>query len=462
MKLAPGILIVGSAFGIHALELKPVVEIEEDVYTYTSANNGAGPEWCAGSTCLVRSGTELYASGLETVPDAKPLNNCRWLLFHRGSNNWERVWVDEGRTREPSPMVAFQDGRVFVSANPTLGSGAQPNGGPARPEIFQFTTGAGTPKPMSLLPTWQGTPAFREHSYRSFAADGKASELILFQNIDYTHAEWTFRDQTGKWSARGQLKWPWGAEYDQPEPIRICYPNVVIQDRTVHFFGVSDVHEPYKAWRDYKRELTGKQWDYDFRRLFYTWTRDITQAPFADWVEIASRDRTCGRLWPCDLWVAPNGDVHLLWTEHALDERLRAKFFPDAKQSDALNHAILRDGKIVQRQALVESSEGAPGLIASAARFHVTPDQRLFVVFRVGGTAATGANVSENRLVELLPDGAMSAMVRIAFQKTFTSYFTATVRAGSMPSYAIELLGQREGSPNTISYAKVTLHPHRP
>ena len=65
------------AFAITALtaELKPVVEAEEDVYTYTAANNGAGPMWCAGSTCLVRIGESVFASGLETIPDAPPLNN---------------------------------------------------------------------------------------------------------------------------------------------------------------------------------------------------------------------------------------------------------------------------------------------------------------------------------------------------------------------------------------------------
>lgn len=96
-----------------------------------------------------------------------------------------------------------------------------------------------------------------------------------------------------------------GAEYDKPEPVRICYPNVAVHDRAVHFFGVSDIIEPYKAWRDFKRELTGQQWDYDFRRLFYTWTRDITKEPFNKWVEIASRDKTCGRVFPGDLWLAP-------------------------------------------------------------------------------------------------------------------------------------------------------------
>ena len=135
--------------------------------------------------------------------------------------------------------------------------------------------------PVTLTPVWHGEPKFSEHSYRSFAADGAGRELILFQNIGYTHAEWTFRDRAGTWSAQGQLKWPWGAEYDQPEPIRVCYPNVAVRDRAVHFFGVSDVVEPYKAWREFKRELTGQQWDYDFRRLFYTWTRDVTREPEA-------------------------------------------------------------------------------------------------------------------------------------------------------------------------------------
>src|SRR6266850_7986406 len=96
------------AIAASATGLKPGVEAEEDVYSYTPANNGAGPMWCAGSTCLVRVGDKLFASGLETVADAKPLNNCRWMLFHFSSKGWERVRVDDGRTREPSPLAAFQ------------------------------------------------------------------------------------------------------------------------------------------------------------------------------------------------------------------------------------------------------------------------------------------------------------------------------------------------------------------
>jgi hypothetical protein len=459
MKAAFAALVLCASASARAAGLAPVVEIEEDVYTYTNANNGAGPMWCSGSTSLVRVGDEVFASGLETIPDAKPLNNRRWVLFRRGAKGWERVWMDTGRTREPSPLAAFHDGRVFVSANPTLGSGPEPGGGPARPEVFQFTASDLRSPPLPLKPVWQGSPRFSEHSYRSFAADGAAGEFVLFQNIGYKHAEWTFRDRAGNWSAQGQLKWPWGAEYDKPEPIRVCYPNVALRGRAVHFFGVSDIVEPYQAWREFKRELTGQQWDYDFRRLFYTWTRDITKEPFAEWIEIASRDKTCGWVSPGDLWLAPNGEVHLLWTERAIDERLRAKFFPEAKQSHSLNYAVLREGKMVRRRTLMESTEVKPSLVGSAGRFQVTPDNRLFVVCYASGTEADGRRVSENRVMEILPDGTASAPVRLPLAKPFTSYFTTTVRAGSPPSGTLEMLGPRGGAGNTMSYARVRLLP---
>lgn len=438
-------------------ELAPIVEIEEDIYSFTNANNGAGPMWCSGSTTLVRTGDQLFASGLETDVNAHPLNNCRWTLFHRGKKGWEPVLLDAGLTREPSPLAAFHDGRVFLSANPTLGTGPQPNGGLARPEVFQFATGDFRSPPIPLKPTWQGTPRFTEHSYRSFAADGAQGELVLFQNIDYTHAEWTFRDRDGRWSAQGQLKWPWGAEYDKPEPIRVCYPNVALRDRAVHFFGVSDVVEPYQAWREFKRKLTGQQWDYDFRRLFYTWTPDITKQPFADWLEIASRDKTCGWVAPGDLWLAPSGEVHLLWSERAIDERLRAKFFPEAKQSHSLNYAVVREGKIIRRRTLMESTEDKPGVVGSAGRFQVTPDHRLFVVCYAAGKDVDGRNVAENRIFEILSDGTPGVPAKLPLAKPFASYFTTTVRAGSPASETLEMLGLRAGSGNTISYARVRL-----
>ena len=141
----------------------------------------------------------------------------------------------------------------------------------------------------------------------------------------------------------------------------------LLKNRAVHFCGVSDIVEPYPEWRAYKKQLTGNEWDYDFRRLFYTWTPDITREKFRPWVEIASRDKTCGWISPGDLWLGPDGAVHIVWTERALDERLRAKFFPEAKQSHAVNYAVVREGKVVLRRTLMLAEEGKPGEIGVVA-----------------------------------------------------------------------------------------------
>jgi hypothetical protein len=451
----PLVLLGGRAYSAPALQ--PVVEVEEDVYAYEPAENGAGPLWCSGSTCLVRSGTNVFASGLETLKDLKPLNNCRWLLFQRASDGWHLAQADAtGRTREPCPLAAFPDGSLFLSANPTL-TPSNTYAGPARPEILRFSAEDARAPGQCLVLAWDGSPAFAEHSYRSFAADGPQGELILFQNIGYTHAEWTFRDRAGEWAARGRLAWPAGPDYPKPEPVRVCYPNVALKNRAVHFCGVSDIVEPYPEWRAFKKQLTGSDWDYDFRRLFYTWTPDITRHKFRDWVEIASRDKTCGWISPGDLWVAPDGAAHVVWTERALDERLRPKFFPEARQSQALNYAVVREGKVVSRRTLLAAQEGKSNEMPSAPRFQVAPDNRLFVIFYVQGTRSDGKAVSENRVLEMLPNGEPGAAVRIPFKQPFTSFFTATVRGGSPPASTLDLLGQRAGAPLAISYARVRL-----
>jgi hypothetical protein len=437
--------------------LRPVVQAEEMVYHFEPANNGADPMWCKGSTCLVRIGNRVFASGLETIADKIPLNNCRWMLFERLKNGWKMQLADnEYRTREPSPLAAFKNGQLFLSANPSL---ADPKvySGPARPEILLFKASDAT-KPIEILkPGWADNPKFTEHSYRSFSADGARGELILFQNIGDSHSTWAFRDSTGKWSAQGRLDWPWGAEYERPEPIRVCYPTVMLKDRKVYFLGVSDIIEPKKAWREYKKQITGRDWDYDFRRLFLTWSDDITTGKFQPWIEIASREDTCGWIDPCDLWIAPDGAVHMLWNERAIDERLREKFFPEARQSVALNYAIFHDSKVVTRRTLALSEEGGSKEVPGSARFQVTPDNRLFAVYFVGGTNTAGQPVSENRIIELKSGEVQGLPVRLPLKQPFTRFFTATVRAGSSPSNILDMLGTKAGDRLNIHYAQVKL-----
>jgi hypothetical protein len=122
-----------------------------------------------------------------------------------------------------------------------------------------------------------------------------------------------------------------------------------------------------------------------------------------------------------------------------------------------LNYAVVRGGKLVHRRTIMEVPGGTSGLSRSASRFHVTPDNRLFVVYPLVDTGKEGRPKREDWIVEILPDGSTGIPVRIPLQKPFTSFFTTTVRAGSPPSWTLEMLGQREGVPNTIGYARVNL-----
>ncbi len=434
--------------------LKASVEIEEDVYSYEDANNGAGPMWCHGGTSIVRFRDEVFASGIETILGMKPLNNCQPFLLHRTGTGWKRVFQENERTREPSPLAMFQAGQVFLSTNPTLTSPATYSG-PARPGLYEFQALAPSQAPRAVEPVWEGEPAFSEHSYRSVAADGVTGELILLQNIAYAHTEWSFRDHHEKWSAQGKLEWPWGDSYAHPKPIRLCYPAVALKDRRVFLCGTSDVKEPNEAWRDYKRELTGREWDYDFRRLFFTCSDDITTGKFHEWLEISSREKTAGKIRLCDLYVAPNSDVFILWNECALDNRLRAKFFPNAKQRFSLECAILRDGKVVRRITLVEGGDGLSGLIPGKGRFHITKDNRLIVLYYQGGVDDNFRHISQNRILELDSNGNPSKPIAIKFRQPFTHFFTTTVRAGCRPSNTIDLFGS---AGKTMRYARIRLH----
>ncbi|MBI2191941.1 MAG: hypothetical protein HYU36_08155 [Planctomycetes bacterium] len=438
------------------LHFKPVVEVEQDVYRYEPANNGASPLWCHGSTCLARIGSDVFATGLETLPDQKPLLNCRWMLFHRRDDEKEFHLVCRDlreRTREPSPIACSQDGRFFVSVNPTL-TDLTKYSGPARPQVLELTVRDPFAPWKSLSPRWEGEPAFTEHSYRTFTADGSRGELLLLQNTGYDRAWWSFRDSNGEWSACGHVDWPWGGEYVKPQPVRLCYPNVVLADRAVHFFGVSDIVEPNPAWKAYKKEITGREWDFDFRRLFYSWTPDITRQPLHPWIEVASREKTCGWLQMGDLWLAPDGAVHLLWHDRSLDERLRQKFFPGERLTISLEYAVLRDGRKVFQGTLAVSGDGGTGEVPGAGRFQVAEDGRLFVLYAV--TLAGGA--IENRILEIRPGGHATGPMRIPLAKPFVPmFFTATTRGGSRPSNVIDVLGHGAGDPQTIRYARIRI-----
>jgi hypothetical protein len=237
--------------------------------------------------------------------------------------------------------------------------------------------------------------------------------------------------------------------------LRVASLHVALRERAVHILGVGDVVEPNAQWRAFKRELTGRTWDYALRRLFYVAAPDIGHRGFGAWLEVASREHTAGRITPGDIWLGRGGDVHIVWDEVALDLRLRDVFFAGRRQRHELNYARIRDGRILIRKTLVAVDEGEPQPVPRLPRFHVTPDQRLLVFFVVTGTDGTGKAFAENRLLEIGADGRPGATASVPLATPLTHYMTATVRGGSAPSGTLDLLGTAAGAPYTVRYARV-------
>jgi hypothetical protein len=293
--------------------------------------------------------------------------------------------------------------------------------------------------------------------------------------LEHDCYHWSLLDKDEHWVAYGKLVFPWGEDYEQPQPIRLCYPEVVLRHGVVHFLGISDIVEPVQAWKEARFRVTQREWDYDFRRLFYACTPDIAAVPFGGWIEVASREATAGSIRNLDLWVAPDGDVHLLWCEQTCDPRIREWFFPDESLVYSLEHGIIRDGALVVRDTLVRGGEGLPGAIPFWGRFHITPEQRLFVFYAVS-TQAIQPGVRElpslqgveNWLVECVPsapDGALNAHgtpVKVPLEEPLgRSFMTATPRAGSPLSNTLDLLGLGNrppgGDPDVLRYVRIRI-----
>lgn len=436
------------------MKLRVHVEVEESIDTFEPADNGAGPLWCHGSTVIVRHGEEVFATGLETLPDQVPLNNTRWVLYHRAEDEgWVAIHRDEGRTREPSPIVLLGDD-LMVSANPTLTPEGEPSGA-AEPALFYFSAPQPDLEPTKVLPAWHGQPPFREHSYRTVIADGSAGQALYMQNEGYeiAHLSFLHKDQ---WSPRGVIRWPFSDSGDKPQPLRLCYPNVQLRQDVAHFLGVGDIVEPVDAWREAKKKITGRDWDYVFRRLFYARSQPLSEAPedgepFGAWLELANRDDTAGATRNCDLWVDAEGRTHVMWVEITTDERIRDLFFPDVEIRHQLEYACIVDGAVHHSQTLVGWAEGESTPKPQLARFHEIAPGRAIILAQM-----TDTDRRATYRVTDLPTETSTAITwtDVHFTRPMAGTFlTSTVRAGSAPSSRIDLVGQIEGP--ALGYARI-------
>jgi len=426
---------------------KAVVELEEVVCTYVPPNNGAGPLWCYGAPLLVRWRDNVFVSASETGQDVPKLCNTRWRVFRRDQKGWQLLQKPETfREREPCPLIVFSDGRLLLSTNPSV----TPPGthyGPCDPHLLEFSTQNGAVTPRPLRPTWQGETAFTDHSYRGIASDARRGEVLLLNIHSRTGEQhWAFLDRNGNWSKQGKIRFP----------IRACYPQVALQERAAHVLAIGDIVEPNAEWRAYKTQKTGREWDYVFRRLFYTWTPNITQTDFVEPLELENVDSTAGYVRNLDVWLGPRGTAHILYLRKPVQSALlRDRFFPGKKMTTSLEYVALRRGETVRRATLLQGGEGASSEVPGNARFHATEDGKLFVIYYCGGRDRAGKPLSENRILQVLPKGGVKP-IPLPLEYPFTTFFTAAERGGSRPSDVIDLFGTGR-QPRTLRYARIRL-----
>ncbi|MGD9730305.1 MAG: hypothetical protein AB7V39_28545, partial [Nitrospiraceae bacterium] len=166
------------------------VAAEMVLYEYVPANNGADPLWADGLTTVVRGGGEVFASGLETVPDVNGLSRCRWMLFKKYDSGWKLEARDQiNLNREPCPLAVLRGEDILLSVNPKQADVCVEYC-PTHPEILRFNARNPHLPYDRLIPVWEKNPGLMDHSYRTLAVDRINHELIIFQNYRYRHAEW--------------------------------------------------------------------------------------------------------------------------------------------------------------------------------------------------------------------------------------------------------------------------------
>jgi len=427
--------------------LRCITEAEEVVTRYTGANNGAGPLWCYGSTVIARRGRDVYVSTIETGKDVPLLCNTRWQLWRRSGGNWRIEQSEKDfRQREPCPIAVFEGGPVFLSANPST----EPPGtkyGRCMPIVLEFDAAdpAGPPKEHS--PAWADGAHFTDHSYRGFAADGAAGELLLLNIHAGTGEQYVSHcDVAGKWHQKGKIKFP----------IRSCYPQVALRAGAGHVMAIGDIVEPVEEWRKLKFEKLNRNWDYVFRRLFYTWTPNIRNTNFAVPIEIDTVEDTAGHISNLDLYIDKAGAAHLLYLRRPHQFAfIRDKYFPGEDMTAELEYVVVKAGKVVSRRSLTESPQDSEGIEPSFGRFHISSDGGLYVI--VGGTGGKeGSRAFGNYAARIVAGSAKIEFVRIALEHPFRNFFTNTVRGGSAPSDILDMFGIAEDNPN-LRYARIRL-----
>jgi hypothetical protein len=290
--------------------------------------------WCHGNTCLVRLGDDVFASGLETLQDYAPLNNCRWTLFQREPGGWQFA----SRPKGPHSGT-LSAGLLLRRAGADVG---QPDADD-RPESPRRPGSARDPEVRrrrrpkapykTLLPQWSNSP--RSPSTLTAASPPTAStgnwsssrtsatRTVLLgvsrpaRKMDHRQADVV--------ASRGSLQGALRRHGDARE-----LPERGLEGSGRAFPGQLGLR-PVGA--DARRGRLATPVGPAVPETLLHLVGRHCSGEFSDWVEIDNCYTTGGWLFSCDLHVAADGDVHMLWHENPIHPGCATNGFPTSSGS---------------------------------------------------------------------------------------------------------------------------------
>lgn len=449
------LLVLATMKGVAAQEARVIAD--EIVTTTTLAKNGSSPMWCVGAPLLVRQNGNVWASISVHDTDAVPYCNTHWELWRRPADGvWSRIQTGPAASeREPCPLLLLNPGSLVLSVHPKiLDRGGEPSGEirwHCQPALAAFDLKRSAQPARLWRPAFDASAQFTQHSYRGVGVDSANGSMMMMviDHADAYHAAW--RDSAGSWHAMSPPRFP----------VRACYPNIAFHSRAAHVLAIGDIREPNEVWKAEKFRVLGRDWDYVFRRLFYTWTPDVASADFTEPTEIDTVDDTAGWMFNLDLLVDARDRVHLLWVRRTFDHGfLGRRFFPGRPNLEVVTHAIVERGRVVAREQL--SRREIPTEIGTerqftSGRLHELPDGRLVAIL----IAPTPAGDPGMYLQALDPNAQRSippVRVPLAQPPPEGFFFTNTTRGGSSPAHDLDVLcAETRGDVVSLRYIHVSI-----
>ena len=353
--------------------------------------NGSGPGWSFGNSPLVRLGDRVFCTDSQVTPGREPFNHTVMRLFEkRDGGPWRIVYEDTGVfQREPCPVVLAGE-KLLVTVNPTARPYAPEEPSrvvPCTPKMYVFDV-SGEVRLEKILPMpWDTeTCNFLDHSYRGGAADAVTGDLF-FDNLHYppdSEGEhiYALLDRELNPVITDALVFP----------ERSCYHNIALHGGEAYVFAVQDIVEPNKEWLAYKRQVTGQEWDFDFRTVWMNYTPDIRTQGFAASVRVCDREATCGWTDNLDCCYAADGSMLLVAREQNVHQRfMRDHFFPQEELYSVLKVYRFLHGELQEVFCVDRAGEETGGEVSYRAFFHTAADGSVYLFWNRTDNKEAGA-----------------------------------------------------------------------